>query len=104
LCELTAISCAQALTRYAPHTPKLLVCGGGAFNQLLMHRLSLQLPQCAIAPTDTQGLPAMQVEATAFAWLAHRHVHSRAGNLAAVTGALGPRLLGALYPADMDSL
>jgi anhydro-N-acetylmuramic acid kinase len=99
LCELTAISCALALTGHAPHTSQLLVCGGGAFNGHLMHRLAQHLPHCVISPTDTQGLPAMQVEAVAFAWLAHQHVHRLPGNLVSVTGAAGPRVLGALYPA-----
>jgi anhydro-N-acetylmuramic acid kinase len=34
----------------------------------------------------------------AFAWLAREHLAARAGNLPAVTGARGPRVLGALYP------
>ena len=41
----------------------------------------------------------MQVEATAFAWLAWARNHRLPGNLPAVTGAEGPRVLGALYPA-----
>jgi anhydro-N-acetylmuramic acid kinase len=43
-------------------------------------------------------VPAEQVEALAFAWLARAHVEARAGNLPAVTGARGARMLGALYP------
>jgi hypothetical protein len=39
------------------------------------------------------------VEALAFAWLARAFVERRVGNLPAVTGACGARLLGALYPA-----
>jgi anhydro-N-acetylmuramic acid kinase len=45
------------------------------------------------------GVPPDQVEALAFAWLAMRFVERRAGNLPEVTGARGPRVLGALYPA-----
>jgi anhydro-N-acetylmuramic acid kinase len=52
-----------------------------------------------VMPTDQRGLPVMQVEAAAFAWLAMRFQQGLAGNLAAVTGAAGPRLLGALHPA-----
>jgi len=40
-----------------------------------------------------------QVEALAFAWLARRFMRREAGNLPAATGARGPRVLGALYPA-----
>jgi anhydro-N-acetylmuramic acid kinase len=44
-------------------------------------------------------MPPLQVEALAFAWLAHAFVTQQPGNLPAVTGARGPRVLGALYPA-----
>jgi anhydro-N-acetylmuramic acid kinase len=52
-----------------------------------------------VGRSDAHGLDVMQVEAAAFAWLAWAHVHRLPGNLAAVTGARGPRVLGALYPA-----
>jgi anhydro-N-acetylmuramic acid kinase len=41
----------------------------------------------------------MQVEAAAFAWLAHRTVAGLPGNLPTVTGARAARVLGAIYPA-----
>jgi anhydro-N-acetylmuramic acid kinase len=99
LCELTALTCAQAVITHAPTVKKLLVCGGGAFNRHLMQRLAQHLPRLAVLPTDAIGLPAMQVEAAAFAWLAYCHVNGHPGNLSAVTGAAGPRILGARYPA-----
>lgn len=99
LAELTARSCAADLLLYAPDAAELLVCGGGAFNTDLMRRLSALLPQSTVKPTDARGLPAMQVEAAAFAWLAKAHCDRRPGNLPSVTGAAGPRILGALYPA-----
>jgi anhydro-N-acetylmuramic acid kinase len=77
----------------------LLVCGGGAFNQHLMGRLSAVLPEVEVASTATAGVPPDQVEALAFAWLAHAFVQRQPGNLPAVTGARGPRVLGAWYPA-----
>jgi len=40
-----------------------------------------------------------QVEALAFAWLARSCVQGEPGNVPAVTGAAGPRVLGALYAA-----
>jgi anhydro-N-acetylmuramic acid kinase len=52
-----------------------------------------------VATTDVLGLPAEHVEAAAFAWLAWRALHGQSGNLPAVTGATGPRVLGAIYPA-----
>ncbi|AVT10695.1 anhydro-N-acetylmuramic acid kinase, partial [Paracidovorax avenae] len=56
-------------------------------------------PGVEVLTTDAFGLPPQQVEAAAFAWLAHRALHRQPGNLPQVTGAAGPRVLGALYPA-----
>ncbi|HET7792575.1 MAG TPA: anhydro-N-acetylmuramic acid kinase [Rhizobacter sp.] len=99
LCELTALTCAQATKAHASGATELLVCGGGALNKHLMRRLAHHLPGIAVRLTDDRGLPAQHVEAAAFAWLAYRHLHGESGNLSAVTGAAGPRVLGALYPA-----
>jgi anhydro-N-acetylmuramic acid kinase len=99
LAEYSARSAAQALLRHAPATARLLVCGGGAFNDDLMSRLAAQLPGVAVSSTEAAGMPPLQVEALAFAWLAQAFVARQPGNLPAVTGAQGPRVLGALYPA-----
>ncbi|MEP7058054.1 MAG: anhydro-N-acetylmuramic acid kinase [Caldimonas sp.] len=99
LAELTAIVCAQDVKAHAADARDLLVCGGGALNGALMGRLRGLLPGVTVAPTDRFGLPATQVEAAAFAWLAKAFVEAQSGSLAAVTGARGPRVLGALYPA-----
>ena len=100
LAELTARSVAQALQRHAGGTVELLVCGGGAFNRLLMSRLTeLMGAAVHVRSTEAVGVPPDQVEALAFAWLARAFLARRPGNLSAVTGAAGPRLLGALYPA-----
>lgn len=99
LCELTARSAAMAMKTHAPMASQLVVCGGGALNGALMQRLQANLPGVLVQPSDAHGLPVMQVEAAAFAWLAQRHVHHLAGNVPQVTGAKGPRILGALYPA-----
>ena len=98
LTELTARVAADAFRTHAIDARELLVCGGGALNAELMRRLAAQLPGTLVQGTDQHGLPADQVEACAFAWLAREHVARRSGNLPAVTGARGPRVLGALYP------
>ena len=100
LAELTAWAAAQATLRHAPKAASLLVCGGGALNTHLMRRLSAQLGDLRVESTQAVGVPVDQVEAAAFAWLARAFVERQPGNLAAVTGAAGPRILGALYPAD----
>jgi anhydro-N-acetylmuramic acid kinase len=98
LLELTACSAIDALRANAPATRELLVCGGGARNGALMARLAALWPALRVAATDDAGLPAMQVEAAAFAWLARQFCERQPGNHPGVTGAAGLRVLGALYP------
>ncbi len=99
LAELTARSCALACRTYAAHAGELVVCGGGAFNVDLMARLARQLAPRHVIASDARGLPVDQVEAAAFAWLARAFLRREPGNVETVTGARGPRVLGALYPA-----
>jgi anhydro-N-acetylmuramic acid kinase len=99
LAELTARSVADALMGQAPATRELFVCGGGAYNAHLMARLVSLLRTMTVLGTQAVGVAPDQVEALAFAWLARAFVAHEAGNLPAVTGARGPRVLGALYPA-----
>jgi anhydro-N-acetylmuramic acid kinase len=99
LAELTAWSIAEALALHQPQVQELVVCGGGAFNRDLLLRLERRLPGARLVGSDQRGLPPMQVEAAAFAWLAAQFVKHAPGNLPAVTGAKGARRLGALYPA-----
>jgi anhydro-N-acetylmuramic acid kinase len=100
LAEFTARCAIDALRHHAPGTTELLVCGGGAFNGHLMARLAaLAGPAVQVLSTQDKGLAPDQVEALAFAWLAQAHMQRKAGNLPAVTGAAGPRVLGAMYPA-----
>ncbi|MEO7338285.1 MAG: anhydro-N-acetylmuramic acid kinase, partial [Caldimonas sp.] len=97
LAELTAASCAADLASHAPGAGVLIVCGGGAWNRHLMRRLTASLPGVSVQKSDAFGLPADQVEACAFAWLARACVRRESGNLPDVTGARGTRILGAIY-------
>ncbi|MEO7953662.1 MAG: anhydro-N-acetylmuramic acid kinase [Polaromonas sp.] len=99
LAELTASPCISAIISYGKDSKELIVCGGGAFNLHLLKRLQAGLPWLRVSSSDGHGLPPLQVEAAAFAWLARQMLERRPGNLASVTGAAGPRVLGALYPA-----
>ncbi len=100
LCELSARSAAQAINAHASEAREVMVCGGGALNGDLMRRLGAHLkPGTAVVQSSSKGLDVMQVEAAAFAWLAWTHLARLAGNVPEVTGARGPRVLGALYPA-----
>lgn len=99
LLALTAIASSQALHRHAPATERLIVCGGGARNGALMKTLAERMVGVDVMTSAAAGLDPMHVEAAAFAWLAHAHLERQSGNRAEVTGARGPRVLGALYPA-----
>ena len=98
LLALTVRSIAQALRREMPRATDLLVCGGGANNRALMDALAIELAPCKVRPTSDEGGAVDQVEALAFAWLAREALAGRPGNIASVTGAQGPRVLGAIYP------
>ncbi|MBU6369014.1 MAG: anhydro-N-acetylmuramic acid kinase [Burkholderiales bacterium] len=99
LTAFTAQVCVNDIQRHAPDASRLLVCGGGAYNGQLMQLLQQGLPQLAVSSTEAVGLPPSQVEAAAFAWLAQQTCLNLPGNLPAVTGALGPRVLGGIYAA-----
>ncbi|WP_422845377.1 anhydro-N-acetylmuramic acid kinase [Acidovorax sp. M2(2025)] len=98
LTEYTARACAISASSYQNNSKCLAVCGGGAHNRHLMERLQAACPTLQVVATDALGLPALQVEAAAFAWLARQALDGKPGNLASVTGAAGPRVLGAIYP------
>lgn len=99
LSELTACAIAQDLARHAPQARELIICGGGALNLDLMQRLARLCAEVPIRSSDELGLPVLQVEAAAFAWLARMHCHRLPASAALVTGARGTRVLGACYPA-----
>lgn len=99
LAELTAQSCASSVERYALGSEVLIVCGGGAFNTHLMRRLQTLLPWLDVCDSQAKGLPPLQVEAAAFAWLARKTMQRETSSLQKVTGARGARILGSIYPA-----
>jgi anhydro-N-acetylmuramic acid kinase len=99
LTELTACVCSQDAMRCSSNAALLMVCGGGALNSHLMQRLQAHLPDWRVCSTSEFGLPPMQVEAAAFAWLARQRLNHQTSSLQSVTGAQGARVLGSVYPA-----
>lgn len=99
LTELTARACAECVSSYALNSKSILVCGGGAFNQHLMQRLQTLLPQFTVQSTAAHGLPPLQVEAAAFAWLARKAIRREPLALQNITGAPGARIAGGIFPA-----
>jgi anhydro-N-acetylmuramic acid kinase len=99
LTEFTALACVNDVLRHAADADELIVCGGGALNGLLMQRLQAGLPNVRVLSSAERGMPPLQVEAAAFAWLARQTVLGRPGNLPKVTGAQGARILGGIFKA-----
>ncbi len=92
LSELTALTIAEACR----DSDEVYLCGGGTFNDDLIGRLRRHLAGIRLEDTGALGIEPMAVEAAAFAWLAWRRVALEPGNLPAVTGARGPRVLGSV--------
>ena len=99
LLELTARSVAEAIVQHAPDAAEVLVCGGGLHNGALMLRLTELLSPRSVTSTADHGVDPDFLEATAFAWLARQRLLGLPGNVPAVTGARGERVLGAVYSA-----
>ena len=98
LLEFTATAIARAVHRHGANAREVFVCGGGAHNRALLARLAALLPGRRITTTAVLGVDPGHVEALAFAWLARQALARQPGNLPAVTGAEGARILGAIHP------
>ncbi len=99
LLELTAVTISQQVL-LSGGCERLLVCGGGARNPLLMARLAELLAGTEVSTTDAAGISGDDMEGLAFAWLAWRTLNNLPGNLPSVTGAREASVLGAIYPAN----
>jgi anhydro-N-acetylmuramic acid kinase len=99
LLALTVRSIADALRATQPGTARVIACGGGVHNPALMAGLAEALPGTRVESTSAHGIDPDLVEALGFAWLARQTLLGRPGNLPSVTGAAGPRVLGAIHPA-----
>lgn len=94
----TAQTIADALLAAMPLVEEIFICGGGVHNDMLMQNLQRLLP-CPVQSTKALGVDPDYVEAMAFAWLAKQCIEGKPGNVLEVTGAKGPRILGAIYQA-----
>lgn len=97
LLALTVSSIENSIRSYCGNAEEVYLCGGGAHNMALVENLRKSLAGISLATTDGLGIGADWVEACAFAWLAYQALHGCTGNLPQVTGAKGPRILGAIY-------
>lgn len=100
LVVLTARTIHDALAQFCGNLDAVYICGGGAHNALLIQHLKEMFNQATtLATTAELGVGVDWVEAAAFAWLAKQTIDQKPGNLPAVTGANGLRILGAIYSA-----
>jgi len=100
LLALSARSIADAVQAHGSGTREVFACGGGVHNTALMDALRIELTEMRVDTTAALGLDPDFVEAVGFAWLARARLAGEPGNLPSVTGARGPRVLGAIYPAS----
>ena len=98
LCRLTAQTIADSIHSGTNTPQEVYVCGGGAYNTLLMNDLTVCLSPTPVSSTELLGLDPDWVEAAAFAWLAKETLEHRTGSLHSVTGAAHATVLGGIYP------
>jgi anhydro-N-acetylmuramic acid kinase len=85
-----------------PDVRDVPICGGGRANDHLMCNIQgclqdLTEEDIRVMPAEAWGFDGDAIEAAAFAWLAYRRMANLSGNDPTVTGALGARVLGAIY-------
>lgn len=99
LCELSAATIADGIKNYCPEADEIYISGGGAFNPLLVKRIS-ELTAIATKSTMEIGVAPDWVEAVGFAWLAKACLERQTIATGPVTGATKPVILGAVHPAN----
>jgi anhydro-N-acetylmuramic acid kinase len=99
LLELTARSVAAAIDEWRskslPAPLDVVVCGGGAHNQVLLDRISGTLGEAVISSAQ-RGIDPDYLEAVLFAWLAYQRWQGVRLDLCAITGSSRPHLAGVI--------
>jgi anhydro-N-acetylmuramic acid kinase len=75
----------------------LYLCGGGTHNTLLHKTLAFLLPDITVSSIAEVGVSPDYLEAMMFAWLGAQTINQIPLDLAAITGAPKPAILGAIY-------
>jgi anhydro-N-acetylmuramic acid kinase len=95
LTRFTAEAIARSYREMLPAMPdEVFVSGGGALNPTMMRHLAELLAPIPVTTSATLGVDPEAKEAIAFAVLANQTLFGEPGNIPAVTGAVGPRVLG----------
>ncbi|HXM37994.1 MAG TPA: anhydro-N-acetylmuramic acid kinase [Gemmatimonadales bacterium] len=96
---LTAETIARAVANPPSGGGEIVMSGGGARNPALIERLAARVQPQPLVLFDELFFDGEAKEAVAFAFLGYQTLLGRPGNLAAATGARGPRVLGHITPA-----
>lgn len=98
--QLTAQTIIQAIERHHHVSPlsRVLICGGGVHNRLLMHVLQQGLGSLSVQGTQSLGIDPDFLEAMLFAWLADCALKNIKVDCTAITGSKKSSILGVIYP------
>lgn len=98
---LTVESIAAFCEHHLPAAPEVVASGGGTHHPVLMRELAARLSRrgTVLRRFDELFFTGDAKEAVAFAMLGWLSIHGQPGNLPAVTGAAGMRVLGSVTPA-----
>lgn len=102
LCELVAVSVANAIQAFKSMRGVILLCGGGSKNSYLRKRIQHHCHSHQVLLTDDRGVSSEWLEAMAFAWIAKQTLEGKYSNLPEVTGAKNPTILGGIYLAQSN--
>jgi anhydro-N-acetylmuramic acid kinase len=95
LTRFSAEAIARSYREMLPAMPdEVFISGGGALNPTLMRHLTELLSPVPVTTSAALGVDPEAKEAIAFAVLANQTLFGQPGNIPAVTGAIGPRVLG----------
>lgn len=99
LLELTAMTIAQAVSQHVSKPSKVVLCGGGVHNRTLHHAIQRHLSDYQVVSSAFLGVDPDFIEAMMFAWFAEKTIQNKSVDMAALTGATKPVVLGVIYPA-----
>ncbi len=103
LLELTVETVARALEQSSEQPRHAWLCGGGVHNHYLVERLQERLSGLPVQSTEVAGIDPDWVEATLFAWLAHRRMGGVTSETGPITGAAAPVMLGDISPPPVQN-
>lgn len=96
LLQLTVETVASGIASLKQNIDKVVVCGGGVHNRLMMKLLREKL-NAPVISSSQHGIDPDYVEAALMAWLAEQNVTNNRLDLMAVTGANKPLIYGVQY-------